>query len=67
MYETLLEYTRGIDSRFPVSQLAEKIKDRGVKDKKTKKNAYQVEYMVIKGGRIARTKRVTSLRSEMSF
>ena len=48
VYETLLEYTRGIDSRFPVSCLAEKIKERGIKDKKTKKNAYQMEYMVRK-------------------
>jgi hypothetical protein len=46
VYETLVEYTRGIDSRFPVSCLAEKIKERGIKDKKTKKNAYQMEYMV---------------------
>ena len=41
-----MEYTRGIDSRFPVSELANKIKERGVKDKKTKKNAYQMEYSV---------------------
>jgi hypothetical protein len=41
-----MEYTRGIDSRFPVSFLADKIKERGIKDKKTKKNAYQMEYMV---------------------
>ena len=46
MYETLLEYTRGIDSRFPVSELANKIKEKGVKDKKIKKNIYQVEYEV---------------------
>ena len=46
IYETLVEYTRGIDSRFPVSELANKIKERGVKDKKTKKNAYQMEYGV---------------------
>ncbi len=46
MCETLLEYTRGIDSRFPVDELASKIKERGIKDKKTKKNAYQMEYMV---------------------
>ena len=46
VYETLLEYTRGIDSRFPVSELASKIKERGIKDKKTKKNAYQMEYSV---------------------
>ena len=46
IYETLMEYTRGIDSRFPVSELANKIKERGVKDKKTKKNAYQMEYSV---------------------
>ena len=41
-----MEYTRGIDSRFPVSELANKIKERGIKDKKTKKNAYQMEYSV---------------------
>ena len=46
VYETLLEYTRGIDSRFPVNVLAEKIKERGIKDKKTKKNAYQMEFLV---------------------
>jgi hypothetical protein len=46
VFETLLEYTRGIDSRFPVSELANKIKERGVKDKKTKKNAYIMEYQV---------------------
>ena len=46
VYETLMEYTRGIDSRFPVSELANKIKERGIKDKKTKKNAYQMEYSV---------------------
>ena len=46
MCETLLEYTRGIDSRLPVDELASKIKERGIKDKKTKKNAYQMEYMV---------------------
>ena len=46
VFETLLEYTRGIDSRFPVSELANKIKERGVKDKKTKKNTYQMEYEV---------------------
>ena len=46
VFETLLEYTRGIDSRFPVSELANKIKERGVKDKKTKKNVYQMEYEV---------------------
>ncbi len=50
VYETLTEYTRGIDSRFPVSCLAEKIKERGIKDKKTKKNAYQMEYMVRRRG-----------------
>ena len=49
MYETLLEYTRGIDSRFPVNVLAEKIKERGIKDKKTKKNAYQMEFLVREG------------------
>ena len=42
----MVEYTRGIDSRFPVSELANKIKERGVKDQKTKKNAYQMEYGV---------------------
>lgn len=47
VFETLLEYTRGIDSRFPVSELANKIKERGVKDKKTKKNVYQMEYELI--------------------
>jgi len=47
IYETLVEYTRGIDSRFPVSELANKIKERGVKDQKTKKNAYQMEYGLI--------------------
>jgi len=47
IYETLVEYTRGIDSRFPVSELANKIKERGVKDKQTKKNAYQMEYGLI--------------------
>ncbi|CAB4069100.1 unnamed protein product [Lepeophtheirus salmonis] len=47
VYETLLEYTRGIDSRFPVSELATKIKERGIKEKKTKKNAYQMEYSLI--------------------
>ena len=41
-----MEYTRGIDSRFPVSELANKIKERGIKDKKTKKNANQMEYSV---------------------
>ena len=46
VFETLLEYTRGIDSRFPVSELANKIKERGVKDKKTKKNVYQMEFEV---------------------
>ena len=51
VYETLLEYTRGIDSRFPVNVLAEKIKERGIKDKKTKKNAYQMEFLVrVEGG-----------------
>ena len=44
-----MEYTRGIDSRFPVSELANKIKEKGVKDKKIKKNIYQVEYEVRKG------------------
>ena len=46
VFETLLEYTRGIDSRFPVSELANKIKERGVKDKKSKKNTYQMEFEV---------------------
>ncbi len=46
VYEALLEYTRGIDSRFPVDELANKIKERSIKDKKTKKNAYQMEYLV---------------------
>ena len=46
VYETLLEYTRGIDSRFPVSQLANQIKDKANKDKKTKKNDYTKEYAV---------------------
>ena len=46
VFDTLLEYTRGIDSRFPVSELANKIKERGVKDKKSKKNVYQMEYEV---------------------
>ena len=50
VYETLLEYTRGIDSRFPVNVLAEKIKERGIKDKKTKKNAYQLEFLVRAAG-----------------
>lgn len=47
VYETLLEYTRGIDSRFPVSQLANQIKDKANKDKKTKKNDYTKEYALI--------------------
>ena len=46
VFDTLLEYTRGIDSRFAVSELANKIKERGVKDKKTKKNVYQMEFEV---------------------
>ena len=41
-----MEYTRGIDSRFPVNELANKIKERGIKDMKTKKNVYQMEYQV---------------------
>ena len=57
VYETLLEYTRGIDSRFPVSELANKIKEKGVKDKKIKKNIYQVEYEVRRiGNNISRQK-----------
>ena len=46
VFETLCEYTRGIDSRFPVSELANKIKERGIKNPKTKKNVYQMEYEV---------------------
>ena len=46
VFDTLSEYTRGIDSRFPVSELANKIKERGIKDQKTKKNVYQMEYQV---------------------
>jgi len=44
VFDTLLEYCRGIDSRFPVAELANKIKDNGVKDPKTKKNIYQQEF-----------------------
>ena len=46
IYDTLEEYCRGIDSRFPVSELANKIKEKTVKDKKIKKNAYALEYAV---------------------
>ena len=46
VFDTLMEYTRGIDSRFPVAELANKIKERGIKDQKTKKNVYQMEYQV---------------------
>ena len=46
VYDTLLEYTRGIDSRFPISELANKIKEKTIKDKKSKKNAYATEYGV---------------------
>jgi protein tyrosine phosphatase len=47
VFDTLMEYTRGIDSRFPVNELANKIKERGIKDSKTKKNVYQMEYQLI--------------------
>jgi len=47
VFDTLLEYCRGIDSRFPVTELANKIKDNGVKDPKTKKNIYQQEFELI--------------------
>jgi len=47
VFDTLLEYCRGIDSRFPVAELANKIKDNGVKDPKTKKNIYQQEFELI--------------------
>ena len=46
IYDSLEEYCRGIDSRFPVSDLANKIKEKTVKDKKIKKNAYAFEYAV---------------------
>ena len=46
IYDTLEEYCRGIDSRFPVSELANKIKEKTVKDQKLKKNAYALEYAV---------------------
>ena len=46
IYDTLEEYCRGIDSRFPVSDLANKIKEKTQKDKKIKKNAYATEYAV---------------------
>ena len=51
VYDTLLEYTRGIDSRFPVAELANQIKEKAVKDKKLKKNQYTVEYAVREGPR----------------
>merc|ERR1712226_1581004 len=47
IYDSLEEYCRGIDSRFPVSDLANKIKEKTVKDKKIKKNAYAFEYALI--------------------
>jgi len=47
IYDTLEEYCRGIHSRFPVSELATKIKQKTVKDKKIKKNAYAAEYALI--------------------
>jgi len=47
IYDTLEEYCRGIDSRFPVSELANKIKQKTLKDKKIKKNAYASEYLLI--------------------
>jgi len=47
IYDTLEEYCRGIDSRFPVSDLANKIKEKTVKDQKLKKNAYALEYTLI--------------------
>jgi hypothetical protein len=46
IYDTLEEYCRGIDSRFPVSELANQIKEKTLKDKKLKKNAYALEYTV---------------------
>ena len=49
IYDTLEEYCRGIDSRFPVSDLANKIKEKTLKDKKIKKNAYASEYAVRRG------------------
>ena len=49
IYDTLEEYCRGIDSRFPVSELANKIKEKTVKDQKLKKNAYALEYAVRPG------------------
>ena len=48
IYDTLEEYCRGIDSRFPVSELANQIKEKTLKDKKLKKNAYALEYAVKK-------------------
>ena len=50
IYDTLEEYCRGIDSRFPVAELANKIKEKTVKDKKLKKNVYALEYSVIFSG-----------------
>jgi protein tyrosine phosphatase len=47
IYDTLEEYCRGIDSRFPVAELANKIKEKTVKDKKLKKNVYALEYSLI--------------------
>lgn len=47
IYDTLEEYCRGIDSRFPVSELANQIKEKTLKDKKLKKNAYAIEYALI--------------------
>jgi hypothetical protein len=47
IYDTLEEYCRGIDSRFPVSELANQIKEKTLKDKKLKKNAYALEYAVM--------------------
>ena len=53
IYDTLEEYCRGIDSRFPVSELANKIKEKTVKDKKIKKNAYALEYAVRLGAELS--------------
>ena len=39
IYDTLEEYCRGIDSRFPVSDLANKIKEKTLKDKKIQAGA----------------------------
>jgi len=52
IYDTLEEYCRGIDSRFPVSELANQIKEKTLKDKKLKKNAYALEYAVKKKKKI---------------